>query len=312
MLQRPLRPLAVAAVISLLSASSVFAQMGRVGGLVRTEGGEPIRGATVTAENENFGLSITATTDDRGRFSIIGLRIGMWTFTAEAPGFIEETGEMQVRIAGAPNPPIAFALRRSEMGPSAALGNVSTEEVQAQLAEADTLYQQGEWSLAIEAYQAILERTPALNTIRLQIASAHRQNNAPDAAIVTYEELIRLDPANEKARIGIAMVHLERGDAATAERLLFAAAALPSAKRETFYSLGEVLAARSASADAATWFARAASADPSWGKPLYRLGELALDGGDQAAAAKYLAEVVAVAPASAEAELARATLSRIQ
>lgn len=312
MLPRPLRSFALAVGITLLSASSVLAQMGRVGGLVRTEGGEPIRGATVTAENKNFGLSITATTDDRGRFSVIGLRIGMWTFTAEAPGFIGETGEMQVRIAGPPNPPIAFALRRSEMGPSAALGNISTEDIQAQLAEADNLYQQGDWSLAIAAYETILKRTPALNTIRLQVASAHRQNNAPDAAIATYEELLRLDPINEKARIGIAMVHLDRGDAATAERLLMAAAALPSAGRETFFSLGEILATRSASAEAATWFARAASADPSWGKPLYRLGELALDRGDQAAAAKYLAEVVAVAPASAEAELAKATLSRIQ
>jgi Tfp pilus assembly protein PilF len=104
------------------------------------------------------------------------------------------------------------------------------------------------------------------------------------------------------------MVHQDRGDLATAERLLTMAAESPSAGRETFYSLAELLAKRSATAEAASWFTRAATADPTWAKPLYRLGELALASGDAASAQKYMAEVVAVAPVSAEAELAKAAL----
>ena len=56
------------------------AQTGRVGGLVKDEAGQPIKGATITAENPAASpSSFTATTDDKGRFSIIGLRGGTWT-----------------------------------------------------------------------------------------------------------------------------------------------------------------------------------------------------------------------------------------
>lgn len=309
-----LRPLPRAALLLLILhviVPDAVAQVGRVGGLVRTETGEPIKGATITAENDNFGTSVTATTDDRGRFSIIGLRSGQWQFTAEAPGFLGESGEMPVRTAGAPNPPLTFALRRSGPGASTALGNVSARSLQDQLAEADALFAKEQWDAAIATYEDILELTPALNAIRLQIAAAHRMNGAHDAAIAAYEALLETDPSHEKARVGIAMAHLERGDAATAERVLVETSALPGAGRETFFALAEVRARQGAGSDAAAWFARAAEADPSWGKPLYRLAELALERGDQAAAAKYLSEVVAVAPVSAEAELAKAALGRL-
>ena len=54
--------------------------------------GKPIKGATITAENANIGSSFTATTDDKGRFTIIGLRAGTWRFIAQAPGFAAEGG----------------------------------------------------------------------------------------------------------------------------------------------------------------------------------------------------------------------------
>ena len=59
------------------SAASAAAQTGRVGGVVKDEAGQPIKGATVTAENPGASpSSFTATTDDKGRFSIIGLKTG--------------------------------------------------------------------------------------------------------------------------------------------------------------------------------------------------------------------------------------------
>src|SRR6185369_16566475 len=64
-------------------AVALAAQTGRVGGTVKDEAGQPIKGATITADNPNASpSSFTATTDDKGRFSIIGLKSGQWTFTA--------------------------------------------------------------------------------------------------------------------------------------------------------------------------------------------------------------------------------------
>src|SRR5499426_2713505 len=88
-------------------AASAAAQTGRVGGTVKDESGQPLKGATITAENSNASpSSFTATTDDKGRFSIIGLKSGPWTFSAQAPGFSPEKGQLNVQTIGSPNPPL--------------------------------------------------------------------------------------------------------------------------------------------------------------------------------------------------------------
>ena len=103
---------AVALVAALIvSAIPAAAQTGRIGGTVKDDKGQPIKGATVVAENPNASpSSFTATTDDKGRFSIIGLRSGNWKITASAPGFLPGGGSLPVRTIGAPNPPIDIVL----------------------------------------------------------------------------------------------------------------------------------------------------------------------------------------------------------
>src|SRR5579862_5464199 len=92
--------LAALAVVSF--AVTAAAQTGRVGGTVKDDTGQPIKGATVMAENPTVSpSSFTATTDDKGRFSIIGLHNGAWTFTAQAPGYSPESAKMPVQTIGA-------------------------------------------------------------------------------------------------------------------------------------------------------------------------------------------------------------------
>ena len=87
--------------------------------------GNAIKGATVTAENPNIGpTTYTATTDDKGRFTIIGLRAGQWRFTAYSPGHAGDVGEMSVRF-GSPNPPVSFTLRKNGPSPSTVVSGVT-------------------------------------------------------------------------------------------------------------------------------------------------------------------------------------------
>ena len=74
-----------ALVVVLLGALPAFAQTGRVGGVVKDDKGQPLKGATVVAENPAASPpSFSATTDDKGRFSIIGLRAGTWKLTSDS------------------------------------------------------------------------------------------------------------------------------------------------------------------------------------------------------------------------------------
>src|SRR3954465_4979846 len=137
----------LAALLVAMLGGSAAAQTGRVGGVVKDEGGQPVKGATITAENPNASpSSFTAPTDDKGRFSIIGLRTGAWTFTAQAPGFAPESGRLNVQTIGAPNPPLTFTLKKGgTSAPASALGSLAAKDIQAELGAADALYNAQKW-----------------------------------------------------------------------------------------------------------------------------------------------------------------------
>src|SRR4026208_2360008 len=195
------------------------AEGGGVGGTVRDAAGQPIKGATVTAENPSASpSSFTATTDDKGRFSIIGLKTGRWTFTAQAPSFAPESGQLNVQTIGAPNPPLTFTMTRGgNAAPTGPLGGLAAKDLQADLAVADNFYNAQKWDEAIAAYRGIMAKAPSLSVINLQIAAAYRNKKEYDNAIAAYNELLKVDPNNDKAVIGIGMTNMEKGELAAAE-----------------------------------------------------------------------------------------------
>jgi len=302
------------AVLFVALAGVASAQTGRVGGTVKDDAGQPIKGATITAENPNASpSSFTATTDDKGRFSIIGLRSGQWTFTAQAPGFAPESGKANIQTIGTPNPPMTFTLRKGSGGASAgALGGMAAKDLQAELAAADQLFNAQKWDEAVAAYRAIMTKAPSLSVINLQIAAAYRNKKDYDAALAAYNELLKADPNNDKAIVGIGMTNLEKGDLKAAEDTLTKAAQSPKPTREVFYNLGEVKFAKGATDEAATWYQKAVDLDPSWGKPLFKLALVQLNKGDKDATIKALEKVIAADPTSQEATQAKAVIEQLK
>jgi tetratricopeptide (TPR) repeat protein len=299
--------IALSACFVLALAAGAHAQTGRVGGLVKDENGQPIKGATVTADNENIGQSFTASTDEKGRFTMIGLRAGNWRFIAQAPGFSPDGGTAPIKM-GSPNPPLSFSLKKTGNANFGALGGITARELQTELSAADSLFNQHKYDESIAAYRVIAGKAPALSVVNLQIAAAYRNKKDYEAAIGAYNDLLKIDPANPKARLGIGETEIERGNAQAAERVLQAAADGPGAGRDVYYALAELKRERGQADAAVRYYEKAAAADPAWGKPLYRLGVSAKDKGDAAAARRFFDRVVAVDPLSPEAAEAKTAL----
>ena len=304
----------LAAVFVVALAASAAAQTGRVGGIVKDEAGNPIKGATVTAENPGASpSSFTATTDDKGRFSIIGLKSGGWSFSAQAPGFGPEAGKLNVSTIGAPNPPLTFTMKKGgSAGPMSALGGTAAKDLQADLAAADQLYNAQKYDESIVAYRQIIAKAPALSVINLQIAAAYRNKKEYDNAITAYNDLLKIDPNNDKAIIGIGMTNLEKGDLKAAEDTLTKAAEGPKPTREVFYNLGEVKFSKGATDEAATWYQKASDADPTWGKPIFKLALVQLNKGDKDATIRMLEKVISADPTSQEAAQAKTVIEQLK
>jgi tetratricopeptide (TPR) repeat protein len=203
------------AVGALLAGSLPAAAQARATGLVRDTAGRPIKGATVRALNpEAIPREFSAVSDDRGRWAMIGMRIGTWRFVAEAPGYLAAETSAQLRVAGVP--PLVFTLAREPMPIPGALD----QDVQKQLAAADALRDQGRLDQAIAAYESIRARNPKLTALNLVIASAYRDRAAtePDAparrallerAIEAYAALLQSDAANERALAALELTRAE-------------------------------------------------------------------------------------------------------
>jgi Flp pilus assembly protein TadD len=303
----------LAALFAVMLAGTAAAQTGRVGGVVKDEAGNPIKGATVTAENPNASpSSFTATTDDKGRFSIIGLKSGQWSFSAQAPGFAPEAGRLNVSTIGAPNPPLTFTMKKGGAGPSSALGSTAAKDLQADLQNADLLYNSQKYDESIAAYRQIMAKAPALSVINLQIAAAYRNKKEYDNAIAAYNDLLKVDPTNDKAIVGLGMTNLEKGDLKAAEDTLTKAAEGAKPTREVFYNLGEVKFSKGQTDEAATWYQKASDLDPSWGKPIFKLALVQLNKGDKDATIKMLEKVISADPTSQEAAQAKTVIEQLK
>ena len=201
------------AVVILACALTAEAQTGRVSGIVKDTAGKPIKGATVRAINPDASPGeFTSTTDDKGRFAMLGLRTSAtWRFVAEAPGFFVNEGE--ARILSRPGAPFQFVLRR-DPGP---LPGALVKDIQEQLASANALRDDGRFDQAISAYQSIQTKNPKLTTLHLVLAATYRDKAEGEAnpaarvvllekAITAYSDLLKDDAANEHAKTELTAV----------------------------------------------------------------------------------------------------------
>jgi hypothetical protein len=197
--------------ILLVLAAPASAQIGRVAGTVTDESGRPIKGATVTAENpEHTPSTLTSSTDGKGRFSILGLRRGTWTFTIKAPGFETAQAEMPV-VTVRPNPPLdARLVKGLAPAPPSALAGMDPKEVQRRIDLADRMAAAGDLDGAVAACRELVSRVPALTSVYLQIGRLLERKGDTAAAEAAYERLLKLEPGNESARAALEKVKGKR------------------------------------------------------------------------------------------------------
>lgn len=199
-------PRIVAVLVALCVAAPAFAQGARAAGTVRDTGGKPIKGATVRATNrEASPPEFASTTDDKGRWAMIGLRSGPWSFVVEAPGFSPVETTAQVRVAA--SPPMTFTLAR-DPGP---IPGALDRNVLQQVTAANALRDRGQYEQALNAYQQIRDQNPKLTSLNLVVASVYRKQASTETdiasrrallerAIATYNQLLNDDASGERAK----------------------------------------------------------------------------------------------------------------
>jgi len=157
---------------------------------------------------------ITSTTDNKGRWAMIGLTSGQWNFIVEAPGFAPANAAVPIRVAG--GPPLTFTLAR-DLGP---LPGALEKNIQQALTDASTLRDQGRFDQAIAAYEDIRSKNPKLTSVYLVLGDVYRQKASQQSdassrqtllnqAMTSYTEMLKNDAENEHAKSGLESIRAE-------------------------------------------------------------------------------------------------------
>ena len=205
------------------AAVPAAAQSARATGVVHDASGHPIRAAIIRAINQDAHPSlVTSTSDDKGRFAMLGLAGGTWTFVVEAPGFVAQRADVPVRVGG--TPPLAFVLPR-DPGPAP---NSLDRNIGQAIADAAALRDQGRYDQAITAYEELRTKNPTLTSIDLVLADTYRrkaehetdrgaQQKLYDLALATYGDLLKSDASNVRAQAEIDATRTEAARAASGQ-----------------------------------------------------------------------------------------------
>jgi tetratricopeptide (TPR) repeat protein len=213
----------VFAAVTLALASSASAQTGRMTGTIKDADGKAVKGAVVRAINDVVAARVTSTTDDKGRFAMIGLRTGTWKIVVEAPDYLPLNG--QADVSSAVSPTLSLTLQRDPGPMPGALSKSIGEDV----AAAETLRKAGRSDDAIAAYQAIQSKNARLTSVNLMLAGLYREKAQQEKdgaarqallgrAITAYSDLLKNDETNTRARIELGVTQMAAGNADAAAR----------------------------------------------------------------------------------------------
>ncbi len=206
------------ATLALALAAAASAQTaGRITGTIKDPDGKPIKGATVRATNEAVNARITSTTDDKGRFAMIGVRTGRWVVVAEAPNFLPLQGTSDVSSSNLPV--LSLTLQRDPGPMPGALAKTITDDV----AAAEALRSAGRYDDAIAAYQSIQSKNTRLTTVSLMLGTLYREKAAQEKdaaskqalltrAITAYTDLLKADDTNARARVELGVTQMTAGN----------------------------------------------------------------------------------------------------
>lgn len=306
----PFRGLLFAALLFGVAVSPVAAQTGRITGTAVDENGAPLAGVAILAEAPDR-PTLEGTTDESGRFSMVGFSTGQWTVTASLEGYQQDLGTVTVSMS---TPGRAeFELTRVRSGfelfvGDAALEGLDADQLERDLEAADAAFETEDFDTAIAGYNELLTILPTLTFLQLNIGNAYRGKGDNEMALEAYGKIVDDPDHGEQAGIEIARTRLAMGDLDAVAGLAPAGA---DASREDLYNLGEVDFAKGDVDSAAGWYEKAAAVAPDWEKPWFKLALVALNKGDIETAKVHFQKVLEVAPNSEEGTQAQATLTAL-
>jgi tetratricopeptide (TPR) repeat protein len=252
-----------------LFASLVFSQdwtgKGRQIGYVYDEEGNPLEGVKVKLFFVKSQSGFETMTDDKGKWSAMGVKNGMWYIDFELAGY--ETKKISATILGyrKQNKPIEMTLKKVE-------GLFVTEEVKEEYKRGVDLFNEGKYEESIPVYRSILEKFPDAYIVHMNIGHSYFQLENYEEAEKSYLKVLESDPEHVDSLIGVGNCHMNRGDSEKAiewyNKIEFEKIESPT----VLFNVGTIFYNNSKLDEALKYYKRAVEVQEDFLDAIYQLG----------------------------------------
>ena len=291
--------------VLLVATGLVFAQIGtgRITGKIIDTDGNGIEGAVISFSDPS-GKTLSGTTDEEGKWAILGFRSGTYDFHIEAEGYQPTVEKKAVKQSGRNKLDVVLApLTSGAVGGDIEGGN-------ALLREANDLLRQKQFPEAIAKYEELLEAQPSFYQTHEFIGVAYREMGDYDAALAEFEKVLAQDARHAGALIsaGDVLVAQQKLDEAVA---YFEKAVAQTTDEIVPYNVAEIYFNQGNAEKAIEYYQISANYKPDWADPHLKMGFAYLNTGNMEGAKASFQKVVELAPDSPQAQAAQDTLSKL-
>ncbi|HVJ27490.1 MAG TPA: tetratricopeptide repeat protein [Vicinamibacterales bacterium] len=191
----------------------------RVTGKVLDEAGKPIVGAQVSAakKGEVKPDVFTATTNEKGEYSLNGLAAGDWVIEAKKDG----TGAVQVGaslVEGERTKSVDLTIAKA--APAAPAAPDPSVEIGAEDKRAVELAQAGKIAEARKVYEDLLVKYPTVYGLHMRLATMYAAEKNPQKGLEHIKIALEKEPENVEFKILQAELMMEAGDKEGAKAVL--------------------------------------------------------------------------------------------
>lgn len=283
--------------IVILYPCSLYSQVfATVTGVVKSKDGMAIEGAKVICVFAEDKTTFELTTDKKGTWRKSNLRPGTWTVGFLAEGY--EPLNLRVELSAVKkNPSIDVSLSPIPESP---------------LKGGDALYEQKEYTAALEEYLRVQEEHPDINQLYDKIALCYYRLNELDKAIEYFNLMLTKEPQSQDTLINLSAIYLERGNLEEGMKYFNQLDESSIKDKGLFYNIGILLFKNGQIDLAIEYLEKSLKFDPNYVDAYYQLALANLNKGQMEEAKKNFGKVIELAPESDKATLAKKMLASIQ
>jgi tetratricopeptide (TPR) repeat protein len=300
------KPFLAGAIVLGFSLTAWSQVQGKLMGVVRDAQGNPVEEASVhVVSTRTTSVSYELTTNKEGRFLQVGIQPGYFQVTVKKDGFMPQTTEARVSLAGETN--LEFRLDTAD---EFALRSVSAADKV--FLKGNKLYGDQRYAEAAAAYEEAVGMSQTNWGYFLNLGLAYKKLDKKDESLAAFRKAVEISPESYSANkeLGEALAKDSAFD--EAKKYYQKAVDLSPDDPDAHYNLGACLTNTGEQDAALENFLKAASLKPDYADAFYQMGTIYISRNMVPEAVQSLERFLELAPTHEKAPLAKQLLQYLK